>query len=274
MTATDFGVLVALLGAAGVGLSLNASLEFILDLFRKQKRSRLVGMLSSKRKPIKPLTENEILGLDRVPWPWLYGLSTCLGFSLYLFVGPLVPLLRMALPAAPGVIYLGYLYLRQQRKRAIAGQVRQFLVDLRMLLTVHGSLLLALEGLAKKPAVLNPITRCLAKAFQGGRPRNGMEVLEGLAEQVKSPDLDQALDRIRAAQHGSLDIDEALAKSIDEISEELNTQVEEQIQQLPTRMTFLAVPFLLGPIVIILLYPLADRVLKTLAGAYGAGGGF
>ncbi|NMB68836.1 MAG: hypothetical protein GYA20_08750, partial [Chloroflexi bacterium] len=50
-------------------------------------------------------------------------------------------------------------------------------------------------------------------------------------------------------------------------------QVEEQMQQMPTRITLLAMPFLLGPIVILLFYPLVDHILSTLAGT-AIGGGF
>jgi hypothetical protein len=45
------------------------------------------------------------------------------------------------------------------------------------------------------------------------------------------------------------------------------------MQQMPTRITLLAMPFLLGPIVILLFYPLVDRILKTLSGT-AIGGGF
>jgi hypothetical protein len=45
------------------------------------------------------------------------------------------------------------------------------------------------------------------------------------------------------------------------------------MQRLPLRITLLAIPFLLGPIVILLFYPLVDRILKTLSGV-AVGGGF
>jgi hypothetical protein len=45
------------------------------------------------------------------------------------------------------------------------------------------------------------------------------------------------------------------------------------MQRLPLRITLLAMPFLLGPIVILFFYPLVDRILKTLSGT-AIGGGF
>jgi hypothetical protein len=68
-------------------------------------------------------------------------------------------------------------------------------------------------------------------------------------------------------------VDQAVASAIEELNEEIAGQAEEQMQQMPTRITLLAMPFLLGPIVILLFYPLVDRILKTLSGT-AIGGGF
>ena len=68
-------------------------------------------------------------------------------------------------------------------------------------------------------------------------------------------------------------MDQAIASSIEELNDEIAGQAEEQMQQMPTRITLLAMPFLLGPIVILLFYPLVDRILSTLAGT-AIGGGF
>jgi hypothetical protein len=57
------------------------------------------------------------------------------------------------------------------------------------------------------------------------------------------------------------------------LTDDINGQTEEQMQRLPLRITLLAMPFLLGPIVILFFYPLVDRILKTLSGT-AIGGGF
>lgn len=72
---------------------------------------------------------------------------------------------------------------------------------------------------------------------------------------------------------GISDVDQAIANVIEELNEEIGYQSEEQMQSLPLRITLLAMPFLLGPIVILLFYPLVDRILKTLSGV-SIGGGF
>lgn len=265
MSADGIAWLIGGLLAVGVGLTGYTTLGFILHLGTIRRRSRLLALAQSRQNATPP-SEDEILGLDAIPWNGLYLLAGALGLTISLVIGPIMPMLQGLALLAPLSVWIAHRYLVRQRRRALAGQARQMLIDLRMLLTLRGSLLLALQDLAATPVNTSPIMRRLARAFQGGRPRSGLEVLECLAGELQSPHLEQAVQRLRAAQAGTLDMDQALATAITDIGEELNAQVEEQMQQIPTRMTFLAVPFLLGPIVILLLYPLADRILQTLAG--------
>jgi hypothetical protein len=104
---------------------------------------------------------------------------------------------------------------------------------------------------------------------------SGLEILERMAEDLSSAHLAKVVQRIRAAQQtgGVQDVDQALASAAAELSEEISYQADEQMQRLPLRITLLAMPFLLGPIVILLFYPLVDRILTTLSGV-GMGGGF
>ncbi|MCK7481100.1 MAG: hypothetical protein M0C28_30775 [Candidatus Moduliflexus flocculans] len=96
-----------------------------------------------------------------------------------------------------------------------------------------------------------------------------------MAKDLKSARLTRIAQRIQAAQQsgGLLGVDQAVAKSIEELTDDINGQTEEQMQRLPLRITLLAMPFLLGPIVILFFYPLVDRILKTLSGT-AIGGGF
>ena len=96
-----------------------------------------------------------------------------------------------------------------------------------------------------------------------------------MAKDLKSAHLTRITQRIQAAQQsgGLLGVDQAVAKSIEELTDDINGQTEEQMQRLPLRITLLAMPFLLGPIVILFFYPLVDRILKTLSGT-AIGGGF
>jgi hypothetical protein len=111
--------------------------------------------------------------------------------------------------------------------------------------------------------------------MSGGSAKSGLDVLHQLAADLKSPHLLRVTQRVRSAQQSSglMGVDQAISNSIEDLNEEISTNCEEQIQHLTLRITLLAMPFLLGPIVILLFYPLVDRILKTLAGA-AIGGGF
>jgi hypothetical protein len=102
-----------------------------------------------------------------------------------------------------------------------------------------------------------------------------LDLLDQLANDLHSPQLLRAAQRVQAAQQsgGVTDVDQALAGVIQELEEEIGYQSEEQMQRLPLRITLLSMPFLLGPIVILLFYPLVDRILQTLSGV-SIGGGF
>jgi len=266
-----YGVLIGILLAVGTGLFLNAVLTFVFS-FNKviRRRGRLLQADAWRGAAETATSEDELLGLDSIPWSLLYVISGAVGSGLALLL-PVFPTFRIALAMAPAGVYLLHKYMVSRRRKQIVVEVRQLLIDIRMLLTLRGSLLLALQSLAEvEPGGI--VMRNLARAFKGGRPHHGLEVLEGMSQSLKSPQLGQAVQRLRAAAGGALDLDEALATAIKDMSEDMNARAEEKTDQMPTRITFIAVPFLLGPIIIILLYPIANLIIQTLTGAYAGGG--
>ena len=166
-------------------------------------------------------------------------------------------------------------YLVHQRRRFMVGQVRQLLIDIRLHMSLCGSLLLGLENIANTTGETTTVYRALQRRMSGGSAKSGLDILQQLAGDLKSLHLLRVAQRVHSAQQsgGVLGVDQAIATSIEELNDEIAGQAEEQMQQMPTRITLLAMPFLLGPIVILLFYPLVDRILKTLAGT-AIGGGF
>ena len=166
-----------------------------------------------------------------------------------------------------------------RRKRAAedlsVDELRQLLIDVRLHMSLRGSLLLGLENIASTTGEDRLIYRLLRLRMSGGQVKSGLEVFQQMAADLKSLHLTRSVQRIQAAQQsgGLLGVDQAVAASIDESTDEINGQTEEQMQRLPLRITLLAMPFLLGPIVILFFYPLVDRILKTLSGT-AIGGGF
>jgi hypothetical protein len=132
-----------------------------------------------------------------------------------------------------------------------------------------------LESLAKNTIETSVVFQCLQRRLKGSSARSGIDLLNQLAEDLNSPELIRVVQRVQAAQQsgGLIDVDQAIASVIEELNEEMGYQSEEQMQRLPLRITLLAMPFLLGPIVILLFYPLVDRILKTLSGV-SIGSGF
>lgn len=219
--------------------------------------------------------EETLLGLAWIPWTNLYALAALISLILFIVIGPYLAGSRPFLLSLPAFVWLLKRYLIYQRRRFMVGQVRQLLVDIRLHMSLCGSLLLGLENIARTTGETTPTYQTLKRRMSGGSAKSGLEVLDQLADDLKSSHLLRVAQRVRSAQQsgGVLGVDQAIANSIEELNDEIAGQAEEQMQQMPTRITLLAMPFLLGPIVILLFYPLVDRILSTLAGT-AIGGGF
>ncbi len=266
--------------AMGIGLIANCIISILYEIGRRFTRTVRRGQLQklglgSLENKEQSLTEDAILGIEHIPWGNLYAAALLTSLALLVSIGPYLPGTRLFLLALPILVWLAKRYLAGQCKRFLVGEVRQLLIDLRLHLSLRGSLLLALESIARIPPGSSIVRRALAQRMSGGAAGNGLEALERIARDLRSPHLAKVTQRIRAAQQagGILDVDQALASAITELSEEISYQADEQMQRLPLRITLLAMPFLLGPIIILLFYPLVDRILTTLSGV-GVGGGF
>ena len=278
----SYPLLVGFSFAMGVGLIANTALS-VFYLFgrrlahavlRKPGRLAALGLTSEKEKSEQNTIE-AIYGLASIPWTGLYAASALLALILFATLGAYLPGAKMALLALPGLVWLAKRYLMYQRRRFLIAHVRQLLVDIRLHMSLAGSLLLGLENIARTTGEDSPVYRALQRRMSGGSAKSGLDVLQLLAGDLKSIHLMRVAQRVQSAQQSSgvMGIDQAIASSIEELNEEIAGQVEEQMQQMPTRITLLAMPFLLDPIVILLFYPLVDRILSTLAGT-AIGGGF
>ncbi len=267
--------------AIGVGLTTNATLTFLYTLGKRLIRglngrpSRLSRLMETGTEEKTASSEEDLLGLARIPWTNLYALAALVSLALFVILGPSLGGSRLFLLSLPVLVWLLKRYLMYQRRRFMVSQVRQLLVDIRLHMSLAGSLLLGLENIDRTSGETTPVYRALKRRMSGGSAKSGLTVVEQLAGDVKSVHLLRVAQRVRSAQQsaGVLGVDQAIAGSIEELNDEIAGQAEEQMQQMPTRITLLAMPFLLGPIVILLFYPLVDRILSTLAGT-AIGGGF
>jgi hypothetical protein len=266
--------------AIGVGMIANTVLSIAFETGRRLTRTASLGRLhalglSVREQKEEKQTEDAILGLANIPWNSLYVGAALIGLILLAVLGPYLPSVRLGFLALPVLVWLTKRYLIQQRKRFMVGQIRQFLIDVRLHMSLQGSLLLGLESIAKTTLETSAVYQSLKRRLAGSSARSGLDLLNQIAEDINSPSFSRIVQRIQASQQsgGLSDIDQAVTSSIDELNEEISYQSEEQMQRLPLRITLLAMPFLLGPIVILLFYPLVDRILTTLSGV-AVGGGF
>lgn len=275
--------LVGLACAVGVGMLAHSLLYTLFDFGRRfshgfgRPQGRLAALgLTTYHATKLSVSEDDILGLASIPWANLYAVTALISLVLFGLVGPsLSGGASFALLTLPGLVWLFKRYLVQQRRRFLVGQVRQLLIDIRLHMSLTGSLLLGLENIARTTNEHGVVYRGLQRRMSGGSAKSGLDVLQQLAADLKSVHLLRVAQRVQSAQQsgGTLGVDQAIASAAEELNEEIAGQSEEQMQRLPLRITLLAMPFLLGPIVILLFYPLVDHILKTLAGT-SVGGGF
>jgi len=77
-------------------------------------------------------SEETVLGLSHVPWNSLYAGAALVGLILLATLGPSLPSIRFGFLTLPAFVWLAKRYLIQQRKRFMVGQIRQFLIDVRL----------------------------------------------------------------------------------------------------------------------------------------------
>jgi hypothetical protein len=254
-------VLIFLFAAVGLSLVLTSLYGFLKEVFRWilaprgmwSRASVLAARAQSARKPS---------GFLEVDFPWV---------TAYLITGLVVLLLWLALEGGSiQLIALGAMlapvlvrrWIMRQKAREAAGEVRQFLVELRLQLSAGGTLRPALQAVAQ----YGPpnIGRLLRSRLAG--QENGAQVLGFLAEDTGNRWIEDIAGRAEAAQGGMLNMDEAVAQSITRVTEEMDTEVREELQKIPTRLIVIVAPLILGPALAVLVYPIIARVLASLQG--------
>jgi hypothetical protein len=120
-------------------------------------------------------------------------------------------------------------------------------------MSLRGSMLLGLENVAQTTHENNLVYRVLKlrNLRRAGKKRAGPITAGSRGLEIGAPGSHHPAYSSCAAVRRVLTMDQALVSSIDELTEEINSQTEEQMQRLPLRITLLSLPFLLGPIVIL-----------------------
>ena len=90
--------------------------------------------------------------------------------------------------------------------------------------------------------------------------------MRAVAAEVRSSELRRLLTRIHAASAGSGEFGAALRAAADELSVEIQREVEELVESAPTRLIMPIVVLLLAPLLVLVLRPPVQMFLDVLAG--------
>jgi hypothetical protein len=194
------------------------------------------------------------------PWLTAYLIATPVFFLLWF------ALEGMSFQLMSFLVFLAPLLVRswilRQKRREAANEIRQFLVELRLQLSSGGTLRPALQAVAQYgPLNLGRILRNRLASQE-----SGPEVLRRLAEDTGSRWLADVAGRAEAAQEGMLNLDEAVTQSIQRVTEDMDTEVREELQRIPTRLVVIVAPLLLGPALALLVFPVVARTIASLEG--------
>jgi len=205
------------------------------------------------------------LAEDRIHWPYVYALSLLAGLGLYLFTQQMMALFLAIVP------FVLRLWLDNYCKRRQNDEALAFLMDVRIALPLQGSLLCALQEVARRGSTR--LARLTARFLSGGFQGSGLELLNRLAQTTRLLSLTDLVAWTQAAEAGTLASDAPFEHALSRLRAETVTAAREHMQRIPTRLTILVLPALLGPSIVVLLYPVVARLLAGMSGT-GWGGGF
>ncbi len=173
-------------------------------------------------------------------------------------------------------------WLKSTRKRQVNAEVLSFLTDLRLAMPLRGSLLRALQDVAGREAASSSsgslsrpggrLAGITARILKGGFSGSGLELLEQLAAGTQAPYLGDLVAWTKASEEGTLAADAPFEHALERLQAETYTAARENMQRIPTRLTVLVLPALLGPAIVVLLYPVVARLLVNMGGAGWPGG--
>lgn len=233
---------------------------------RRRRYAKLMNYLATGQKNVQEYkaTQSDLLGLGHIPWLQVDILSVVFVLGLYLFTGQFVILFYAFVPFAIRAWLVRY------RKHQLDTEVMAFLMDVRIALPLQGSLLRALQYVSQQSETrLAKITERYLAGFQG----NGLDLLNRLAQDTGLSPLIDLVAWAHAAEEGTLKSDVPFEHALERLRAEMYTTIREQMQRIPTRLTVLVLPALLGPVIVLLVYPMVARLLAGLSNI-GWNGGF
>jgi hypothetical protein len=261
MTIQVFSGLVFIFVGAGISLILFSVFGVVTDMLRWMRKPQGILSRASAIAARAEISRRPGFWMD-VEFPWL---------TAYLIAAPLTVLLWFALEGTAVQMYsfagllfpiLARHWILRQKRREAANEIRQFMVELRLQLSSGGTLRPALQAVSQygPPNLGRLIRRRLSSQ------ENGVQVLRHIAEDTGSRWIADIAGRAEAARDGMLNLDEAVSQSIERVSQEMDTEIREELQQIPTRLIVVVSPLLLGPALAAWVLPVVARMIASLEG--------
>jgi pilus assembly protein TadC len=272
MNVQVFTLGIAGLAGAGVWLLLYAlgqSLVNLIGRVRLYRQARAEQLLARYRATVPVaagLPDHVLYGYPAISWSALgLGLAVVGMLALLPVLGFPGALVAVVLERAP-LLVRGQL-MREGRAR-LRLRVRDFVDDLREAVAIHGSLGKALDALVATQAErTDAIALALARRARSRSAQlSADQVLEHMANDLKSPDMREVAAQVRLALAGGMDLAEALAAVTDTLSEAIAAEVNVRLQAAPNTYVLPMVLFMFGPLLILMLYPVALRVVALITG--------
>jgi pilus assembly protein TadC len=261
-------------GLAGAGtwlllLTLGQTLVGLVGRVRLYRRTRAEQQLARYR-AVMPATvalpDHVLYGYPDLSWQALgLGLAVVGILALLPVLGFPGALVAVVLERAPHLVR-GQL-VREGRAR-LRLRIRDFVDDLREAVAIHGSLGKALDALvATQGERADAVALALARRARSRSAQlSADQVLDGMAADLKSPDMREVAAQVRLALAGGMDLAEALSAVAETLSEVIAAEVNVRLQAAPNTYVLPMVLFMFGPLLILMLYPVALRVVALITG--------
>jgi uncharacterized protein YoaH (UPF0181 family) len=267
---TETGLrLVFALAAFGTWLVLAALGYGAADLVRRIARlrvSRITVRLRAYEQGQAALPEQVLYGYPDLPWDTA-GVVLAIGLFLVLMATTGWPMAALA-GLTLRVPHLLRRTFRKEGQVRLKLLVRDFVDDLREAYAIYGSLGRALDALVtaaeaggRRDAVALALrARARTRTTQIGAD----EILAQMARDLRSEAMQEAADQVRLGLAAGMDVGQALAAVADNLSELIAAEVNIRLQAAPNTYLMPMVICMFGPLLVLVLYPLALRIIALL----------
>ncbi len=167
---------------------------------------------------------------------------------------------RLKGQSAPATVSL----FSQEKRQVPLTDVRDLIISLQLGTSMESTLTGSLARAAEQFARRGILGERLQRHVQARLSISPEAVLEGLVEDFDCPQLAELLHRIRMAAEGGISYNRVLAVSVNDIEEDISTQVEQRIEKAPMRLTPLMIGGVFLPALLLGLIPLFVTLMKGL----------